>query len=104
MPAMPGLRDGRKQRACMASADDAACIRDETFLRRRDAHRVGERDAVFCCGDLRKNGYRDFGRRAAADVDADGSVEPRDLLLGEIELAQPLASLGVVAARPERAD
>jgi len=39
---------------------------------------------------------------AAPDVDADRAMQSRDIVVAEIEFAQPFASLLVVRARPDR--
>src|SRR6476646_6338075 len=61
-------------------------------------------DAVLHGGDLGENRDRDLGRSAAADVKPDGTVQARDLVVAQIELAQPLAALRVVGARPQCTD
>ena len=62
------------------------------------------RHAVLHGGHFGQDRDGDFGRRLAADVQADRPVQARQLGVVEVEQLEPLAPLGVVHARADRAD
>src|SRR5438477_562625 len=66
--------------------------RAELFLGHRDLRHVRQCNAVLDRRDLGQDGDGDFRRRAAADVQADRTVQPRNLFRREIEFLEPLAA------------
>ena len=72
----PLPRHGASQYVLRGFARDR---RRELLLRHGDRRDVGQRDAVLHRGDFGENRHRDLRRRAAADVEADRPMQPRDL-------------------------
>src|SRR5271154_4145931 len=77
--------------------------RSERLLRASDLDAVGQGHAILGRDDLGKDGDRNLRRRAAADIEADGSVQPLDLLRQQGELLPPLSSLRLICTGAERA-
>jgi hypothetical protein len=72
------------------------CLFDPQFVRQR--HAVLDRRHL---GQYR---HRDFRRRPAADINADGTAQPIEFVFAEIEIRfEPLAPRGIASARAQRA-
>lgn len=90
--------------AMLAAISTRADLSSGRLGRGRVRHQHRRRHAVFDRRHFGQDRDADFGRRLAADVEADRAVQAVELRIGEIEQFQAFAPARIVHARTDGAD